>query len=346
LVIANGIFEEAETFGVQVPDNIKRDNGRASRLSFRGRTKKLVRDRFGELLDQTTLRSIKIWFVMAGFSLAMIYGGHKFGSRFGLLVGFLMALSANSLIFFYSDIRLAKLFEGKELEGRDPWELLDEIKELSVKLGLRPPQTMLLDTPTPLIYSAGLAPTAITPHRLFISLELLKRLTKEERRALLAYELVRLKTQVTAAATAISAINGFFISITGFIDSLITFGFLRRDPPHRLADRNGLKMGPLTRVFSPIAVLLLRLSLSRRAVYEVDEAAARLIGNPEVLGRAIWKMDSYAKTIPLEVSLAEAHLFVVNPFVRHRNWLWAIAQPSTSSRLKRLCGHEEIAIDL
>jgi heat shock protein HtpX len=56
------------------------------------------------------------------------------------------------------------------------------------------------------------------------------------------------------------------------------------------------------------------------------------------LAQALTKLDAYNKTLPLDVNLAEAALFVVDPLAKHGWSSWASVQPSIEDRVRNLVG--------
>ncbi len=282
---------------------------------------------------------------MTLISLILIFGGHALG-RFGLLFGFLLALTVNSVVFFYADFRLASLFPGEELEGQDAWGLLRQTRELASAMGARMPAIVLLHSATPLAFSAGLLAKRST---IYLSDELVKRLSNDEIRIVLAYELQRLKTQQTAAATATTALVSFITLTARWIDDLILFRWvltgLRRFGVGRpkLIRHVGIVNGPMTLLVSPLVALIVRSSISRKAIFLADRVSGELTRSGSgAVARTLWKLDSYAKTRPFPVNLAEAHLFTVSPLTRYPMWRFASAQPPIEARLKSLTGFEPL----
>lgn len=300
---------------------------------------------FGPDMLRTAASMSKVWVVMMLISLALIFGGHAVG-RFGLLLGFLLALTVNTIVFFYADLRLHSLFPGRELEGQDAWGLLRQTRELARAAGLRAPALILVESSTPLAFSAGLLAGR---SKIYLSSELLKRFSNDEIRIVLAFELDRLKSQQTAAATAASALVAFLTFTARLIDDLLLFRWARaliariRARRPKLERHSGVVSGPMTLLVSPLVALIVRLSISRQAILDSDRHAGEITqtGNGAV-ARMLWKLDSYAKTRPFPVNLAEAHLFTVSPLTRYPLWRFASAQPPIEARLKSLTGFEPL----
>ena len=286
--------------------------------------KTLGANAFAEVFGADALKNStsmsKVWVVMTLISLVLIFGGHEIG-RFGLLLGFLAALSVNTLVFFYADFRIDSLFEGRLLEGQDAWGLVRETRELARTLGLKAPDLVLVESQTPLAFSAGLIANR---SKIYVSTELLKRLSPDEIRIVLAFELYRLKTQQTAAATAASALVSFLTFTARLIDDIVLFRWAAalyrrlRGVRSPLERHVGIVSGPMTLLVSPLVALIVRSAVGRRGVLEADREAGMVTKNGSgAVARTLWKLDSYAKTRPFKVDLAEAHLFTVSPLTRY-----------------------------
>jgi heat shock protein HtpX len=204
------------------------------------------------------------------------------------------------------------------------------VQSLSKQLGVRRPTVYRIETATPIVLAAGLLPTQSS---LFVSEELMKRLTPDEVRAVLAFELIQLKERQSSIATAASAVAGIFALSAMFIDRIVFLGFFYLRPA-----RPGLALV----LVSPLIALIVRMSVSRKGILRADREAAALIGNERILARALWKLDAYVHARPLDVSPADAHLFVVNPgrsFARSRLFQ---AHPTVKQRITHLVGHYPI----
>jgi heat shock protein HtpX len=283
-------------------------------------------------IDASGLRSAKVWVVMGTLSLAIIFTGHSASTRYGLLIGFLLALSLNSIVFFYGDLRLSNLFTGHELEGRDPWGLLRQVQELARKIGVRAPHVVLIESETPLAFSAGLIPTRST---IFISVALIEKLEPAELTTVLAHELIKFKSDLTASATAASALAGLLSHTASTLDDVVMLRFLNRK---KGLTRGGIAKGPMTLLVSPFVALLIRSSVARSAVLEADGETVRLTGDGRSFAQALYKLDAYVKTRPVKMNIAEAHLFTVSPLSNSTFWHFASAQPSLEVRVKNITG--------
>jgi heat shock protein HtpX len=92
-------------------------------------------------------------------------------------------------------------------------------------------------------------------------------------------------------------------------------------------------------ILAPLAATLLRLALSRNREFEADRAGARLIGDGEPLARALSKIDTMSRRIPMPSARPEmAGMWVVSPLAGRRVNLarWFSDHPPTAERIARL----------
>ena len=253
--------------------------------------------------------------------------GFHFGDRYGLLVGFFSAAGLISLILLYVERRLANIFPRNELEGVDPYGILRTVRDEANARGLRTPPVFIVDLETPTAFSAGLF---TRDAKLYLSRGLVHRLSSEETRLVIAYELERMKREQTQSITALASLASLFATVANAVDSLLLLPF----GPRRQELR---PYGPMTLFTSPLVAAFLRFGFSRSAIIEADHAVGTS-KSPEEWARLLWKLDAYNKTLPLDVNLAEASLFTVNPLSR-LGWLrFTSAQPEIETRVRELTG--------
>jgi heat shock protein HtpX len=91
-------------------------------------------------------------------------------------------------------------------------------------------------------------------------------------------------------------------------------------------------------ILAPIAAFLIQMAVTRSREYEADRSGARLIGDGEPLARALAKIEAVALQVPMQVTPAEASLFIINPLtgrdVQFKNLFQT--HPPTADRIARL----------
>jgi heat shock protein HtpX len=278
------------------------------------------------------LNQVKLWLALVILSLCFMVSGYQLYDRNGLVVGFFVALGMNALVFFYDEWRLLGLFPSTEIEGHDPWGLVALNRSLARQNGLPMPRLHEVHSETPFIFSAGLVPARL---KIFISSSLVIRLNPDELKALFTHELLRSQTGLTQLATAAVSIADMWLIVAGLVDALLTLRFIW----HRRSKRTRVIFGPLTAMSFPFVAIFLRVIIRRKSYLSVDRMAVSQTGQEKSLLNALVKLDAYGKNLPLDVNLAEAALFSVNPLSFYKWSRWIAVQPTLESRARSLTGH-------
>ena len=93
-------------------------------------------------------------------------------------------------------------------------------------------------------------------------------------------------------------------------------------------------------ILAPLAAMLVQMAISRQMEYRADRVGAQISGKPLGLARALERMESQARRIPMDVSPSAAHLAIINPLRRGVVAGLFRTHPPTEERIARL---EELA---
>lgn len=273
-------------------------------------------------------RAWKAWLVLSALSILTLFLGHHWGDRQGLLWSVVLALGLNAFFYFYSDFFLRPLFRGRMIEGRDPWHLNEILHKLCLRARVPQPGLCVLPQLSPQAFalekSWGRA-------RIYLTEGLLRRLEEKEIEAILAFELALIKRHDTFSMAVASAFIASLFTLTRSLDWIFQW----------LVGSKGKSQSRyfFTSLFSPLAGLLVRLTLHPKDFYAADSLAATWLEDPKPLASALWKLQSLRQTQPWKAPVSTSHLFVVNPLT-HRGWTrYLHVQPSVETRIKRLIGH-------
>ncbi|HEV8295784.1 MAG TPA: zinc metalloprotease HtpX, partial [Acidimicrobiales bacterium] len=162
---------------------------------------------------------------------------------------------------------------------------------------------------------------------------IMQMLTEDELRGVLAHELSHVRNHDILISSVAAAIA---MGIT-FIARMLMWGamFGGRD------DRDGNPIAMLALVIlAPIAAMFLQMALSRSREFEADRSGAELLGTGEPLARALEKIETAAKRIPMNVDPAHATAYIINPLTgRKVNFAGLfMTHPPTEERIARLRG--------
>ena len=244
-----------------------------------------------------------------------------------------LVLGVNSYIYFYEDRRIVSLFNGRVLEGQDPWDIADMARRLSVKARIANPKVIVLNESAP---QAAVVGRSLTHGTLILTEGLIRRLSSEELEAVVAYQVASVRTLNTLAFAVGSFLASTGLLVTGALDTFLRFLIVERKSHRTFVSQL------FTRTASPLIAGILRLSIRPSFYLAADRLAATLIRDPRHLAVALWKLDSFATTSPMMTPLSAAHVFIVSPLTTTRWTRTYTTQPATARRIQRLIGYYPI----
>ena len=259
--------------------------------------------------------------------------GQKLGHRDGFVLSVAMALSIIGLFLWYGDWRLLPQLKVTELEGQDPWDLRKTLYELSSKARTPMPRIFVIPSAAPQALAVG---RTLNASKIFVTDGLLQQLQPQEIKAVLAYNLMCIKSRTTLSFTIASGLAEALLSLSATIDWSLAWLFgskkSSQQPRLRLA----------TWAIAPIAASAVRLAVGRQPYLLADKEAAVLLGDSKILAQVLWKLQSYALTEPFNAAPATSHFYIVNPLTASRFGRYFHAHPEVRERIKNLVGHYPI----
>ena len=248
--------------------------------------------------------------------------GYVLYERQGLLLGFALAVVWNLMVYFYSDPQQWGIFALRELEGADPWNIHQTVALLADEAQIPTPTVLMSVSDTPTAFSIGKSWSSAS---IVLSKSLIKVLTPNELKAVLAHEIFHIKQLDILAYAMGSLVMSFWAFGGNFLDRYIFF------------KKKG-ETGFFTSLLTPIAVFCLLRLMHSQSDYAADQFASQVCQNPEDMAKALWKLASYQQTQGLKVPLAVAHFFIVNPYMDQS----FLGLPSVKSRILKLIGRYPI----
>ncbi len=276
-----------------------------------------------------TIKDCTLFFLL--FPFLCLLTGYVLGERQGLIAGCLFTLIVMGGVYFFPELYITKILPSTLLEGRDPWNLSDQIKSLSDKAQIKKPSVYILDIEVPTSFSIS---QISKPSQIYISQSILHSFSQKEVLAILSYEIARIRLQKTLSFNF--AGFGLFIlySVSTALDTLLTqiiffykIFFQKRG--------NQSKISLFQKLISPLSCLLLRLFVPPSTFYKSDSLAAKLTDDPDTLAQVLWKLKSYSVKRKLPVLPQAAHYFIIHPNIQSA---WSFHQPTVESRIQKLMG--------
>ncbi|WP_413580738.1 M48 family metalloprotease [Bdellovibrio sp. HCB288] len=264
----------------------------------------------------------KVWIFILSTSLALLVLGYQFGDRLGLIVGFLLALLLNFIVFFYGENRVLSKLGAQRLKGQDAWGILDMVERMSRQLGMPTPAVFMTPHSSANAFCVG---HSWRNGSLGFTLGLLQKLSAKELEAVVAHQLCHIRRLDTFAFSVSSTLANSVVGLGQFLDSFLPY-----------------KLQFFMPLLSPFGWLIIKVVVGEKSFYENDLMASELLNNRHPLGEVLWRLEGLAQTQPLEIPACTSHLFIVNPEgFRQRN-LFLKSHPPIETRLQKLMGYYPI----
>jgi heat shock protein HtpX len=272
----------------------------------------------------------KTYILLAAIGGLLVLIGSAFG-RTGAIIGLGIGLLIVGSSYWFSDkIAVAAASAKPVTEGEAP-VLYRIVRELTTAAGMPMPRIYVTPDAQPNAFATGR-----NEHHAAVACTqgILRLLDEDELRGVLAHEISHVRNHdiLIGSVAAAIAMGITFIGRIALFSAI--FGGGRDD------DRGGGNLAGLIllAILGPIAAGLMQMALSRSREYDADRSGALLIHDGEPLARALAKIESAARQIPMNVDPAHATAYIINPFTGRRvNFSQLFStHPPTAERIARL----------
>src|SRR5271156_1694257 len=235
-------------------------------------------------------------------SILLVMVGGYIGGAAGLKVALGIAVVMNGISYFFSD-KIALASSGAQPVTREQLPRLYAVMErLAAKANLPVPKLYVIPQAAPNAFATGRNPSHAS---VAVTQGLLELMDDEELEGVIAHELSHVRNYDILTSSIAATIAG---AITFFARMGMFFG----GGGDR---RRGGGIGAiLMLVLAPLAALMLQMGISRQREYEADASGVKMVGHPYGLIRALEKLGSYNKRIPMNVPPSTSALMIVAPF--------------------------------
>jgi heat shock protein HtpX len=254
------------------------------------------------------MRTIKTTLLLTALTLLLLFIGQAFGGRNGMTIALMFAIVMNGVAYFFSD-KIALMSSGAVSISREQTPRLYAVMErLAGKANLPMPKLYLIPQSAPNAFATGRNPSHAS---VAVTQGLLELMDDEELEGVIAHELSHVRNYDILTSSIAATVAG---SITWLAEmgrwGMIFGGIGGGDDRDR---EGGGITAILMLILAPIAALLLQLGISRQREYQADASGAKMVGHPYGLARALEKLGTYNKRIPMDISPSTSALCIVAP---------------------------------
>jgi heat shock protein HtpX len=249
-----------------------------------------------------------------------------------IILSFAIFLAIVEVVFsyYYSDRIVLAATKARPATESEHRYLIRTIEALALGSGIPKPRIYVIDSPDINAFATGRDPEHGV---VVVTTGLLKNLNRQETEGVLAHEMSHIANYDIRFATLVAVLVGIVAIVSQM--ALRSMFFHRRDRDRE--ERGGLLIlvGLILAILAPISAKLAQLAISRRREFLADASGAKLSHYPDGLADALEKIKRY-NTGKLDVSDADSHLFIANPFKTKKVTGLFSTHPDIDERIKRL----------
>jgi heat shock protein HtpX len=274
---------------------------------------------------------IRTTILLAAMTALIIWIGHAFGGRQGMIIALLLAAGMNFFSYWYSDKIVLKMYRAQEASPQQFPELYRIVQTLSNHAGLPMPKLFVIPKQAPNAFATGRDPDHAV---VAVTQGLLEIMGPDELAGVLAHELAHVKNRDILIGSIAATMAGAIMVLASMARWTAIFGGGGND------DRGGggaLGLIAMS-LLAPFAAIVIQMAISRSREYQADSTGAGFAGNPEGLARALERLGRYSKKIPMNANPSTAHMFIVNPLSGRSMMSLFSTHPPLEERVARLRG--------
>ena len=266
---------------------------------------------------------LKTALLLGAMSGLLLVLGEALGGAQGLMTGFIFALIMNFGSYWFSDKIVLSMYRAQQVGPGH--RLFAIVEQLAHRGGLPMPKVYVIPQPSPNAFATGRNPE----HAAVAATEgILQILDDSELAGVMAHELAHVKHRDILISSIAATLAAAIMMVARFA---MFFGGSR-------SDREG--QNPLaliaTMIFAPIAAMLIQAAISRSREFGADAGGAAIAGEPTGLVRALRKIESASRMVPLDANPATAHMFIIKPFSPGGMLSLFSTHPPTEQRIQAL----------
>ncbi len=266
---------------------------------------------------------------MGIMTVLLVMMGNAVGGNSGGMFFLMIAVFMNFMGYFYSDKIAIKMTRSYPVSEEQSPELYDIVRNLAQNAGIPMPKLYVTPSDQPNAFATGRNPANSA---IAVTEGLMRMLNRSEVEGVLAHELGHIKNRDVLLGTIAASLAGAISMIGNVLQWGAILGVGRDDEE----GSSGLIGGLIMAIVFPIAAMIIQMAISRSREFKADHTGAQIAGSSAGLANALLKLESSARRIPMAVSPAASHLFIVNPLSGASMAKLFSTHPPIQERVERL----------
>lgn len=252
------------------------------------------------------------------------------GGWTGAMIGVVIAAVTNLSSWYFSDRIALAAYQAQPLSPQDAPELYQMVQNLTQKAGLPMPTLFIVPTDAPNAFATGRDPQHAA---VAVTQGILNLLPPDELEAVIAHELSHVRNRDTLTQAVAATIAGAI----SFLAQTVSYSMMYMNSSRSQREGGPNPLGLLLTIFlAPVAASVIQMSISRTREFEADAGSARLTGNPRALARALQRLETIGRQIPLRANPSFEPLLIINPFSGQFLANLFATHPTTKARIENL----------
>lgn len=270
--------------------------------------------------------------LMTALAVLLVFVGRMLGGTGGMILALALAAAMNIGAYWFSDRIALKMAGAREVSPEEAPAIHRIVDLLTLRSGMPKPRVYVIDSPTPNAFATGRDPAHAA---VAVTSGIVRILDADELAGVLAHELAHVRNRDTLIAAVVATFAGAVTTLANMAQWALIFGGFGRSDEDDGGGLAGLVGGLVMIVVAPIAAMIVQLAVSRVREYGADATGAAILGDSLPLARALEKLESANRALPLDVNPSTAHQYIVQPLSGGFAGLFS-THPPTAERVARL----------
>lgn len=278
-------------------------------------------------------KTLALLAVLSGLLIAISYW--IIGGTGGLMIGIGLAAATNLFSWYQSDQIALRVYQAQPISEAQAPGLYAMVRKLSDRANIPMPGIYVVPSQTPNAFATGRDPEHAA---VAVTEGILNMLPDDELEGVIAHELTHIVNRDTLTQAVAATIAGAI----SFLGQMLSYSLWFGGAGSRDNNRGGNPLGIfLTVLLAPIAATIIQLAISRTREFSADAGAARLTRNPRALARALQRLESIARQLPLNANPSFEPLLIINPISGQFLGNLFSSHPATEARVEELLRLEQ-----